>query len=209
MFIFKKHTDFDPRGFYLAELKKTGNENALAELGTYGTKDDIPLISEYLNSDKPTTVIKALRAFGKIEGTDGADVYWKFLHYKNIAVCKAAYRNAADNKVQYGVKDIWEEYNKYSDKPSGLYFLYLLIKSPVWDRMIYLLRLYVEIEPELPQDYELRDIISKGIYKRKTYGTISHEKAEELKEFIMQNRDKFRDKKLADKLLFDISHAEK
>ena len=209
VFLFKKYSDFEPRSFYLDKLKKTGDENALSELGTYGKKEDIPFISGFLNADKPTTVTKALRVLGKIGGTDGADEYWQFLHLKDISVCKVAYKNIADNKIQYRVEDIWAGYNKYSDKPNGKYFLYLLVKSPVWERMIYLLHLYVEINPELPCDYKLLDIINKGIYKRNTYAAVTTEKASELKTFIEQNKDRFRNKKLAEELLFDISHAGK
>lgn len=203
VFILKKYENFEPRQYYLNLLNSAHSEIALIDIGIYGTRDDAETVSEYLRSDKTPIVRKALHSYGRLMGSAGEKIYWNYICSENISLCVEAYRLIAANRIRYGADRIWHEYKARIGEASGKYFLYLLFKEPVFERMEYLLELFCDETTDTVTKNRVYDILCQ----RSMYAVISAEKAESLTKLIKTNEGRLGG--LASELLFDISIARK
>ena len=204
IYVLTKYKGFNAGEFYRKELRANGNRIALVEMGYYGTKEDLPLIGEYLKSDNQTVVRQALHAYGKVAGSTESDLYWKYLVSEELVLCREAYRIILANKIHYGADVLWAEYQKRKNSPCSEYIIYLLIYEPVWKRMGYLLELYRE--PDLSDVVRYR--VEQAILRRNDYAVLSEHTADELVEFLERNRTDYPEN-MVKGLLFDIRVLQK
>ena len=215
IYVMKKYAGFDAAEFYRNELIANGNRVALEEMGYYGKKEDIALIEKYLESDNPSVVRHALRACGRIAGSDGSNLYWKFVCGDQLPLCHEAYHIIVANRIHYGTDVLWDEYQRQKEKGMILqkhqrqeeaftweYIIYLLTYEPVWKRMRYMLELYKD--SDLPARVRFR--IELAINKRNVYSVISEDDAGKIMEYLERNR-KYYPERMVEGLLFDIKHA--
>ncbi|WP_019680735.1 hypothetical protein [Ruminococcus flavefaciens] len=200
-FIMKKYKAFDPREFCLGLLGTENTSIALIDLGTYGTKTDAETVKSFISSKKITIARKALHTYGKLMGTEGADIYWEYLCSDDIRMSTEAYRIISSNRVLYITDSIWNEYHLHADSSNGKYFIYLLCDQTDWDRMKYLIKLYADES----LDETIKEKISFSLRRRNMYKKLSAEASDELISVISEHKDKLG--KLYDELLFDISKA--
>ena len=200
-FIFKKYKGLDERNYYLGLLGTEHTATALTDLGIYGTKADAETIKSFITSDNSAIARQALHSYGKLMGTDGSDIYWKYLCSDDIRMSREAYRVIMSNRIIYPIESVWAEYQKRMDVPNGKFFLYLLCNRTDWERMKYLVKLYADDS----LDETIKDKICFSLHRRNMYKKLSAETADELISVIDKHKDKLG--KLADELVFDISKA--
>ncbi|MDE7326689.1 MAG: hypothetical protein K2N63_10480 [Lachnospiraceae bacterium] len=201
-YLLQKHTDFRILDFYLKELRQRASEVVLLGIGEYGTKKEITLIEPFLTVEGNRMVKAALDAYGRLAGGDGEAVYWKFLLDARPAVAKSAYRLIRKNRIHYGAKKLYHLFCERHGSVIGKYLLWLLLCEPSWERLPYLLLLYVG--GELSQEEEWR--VLRGIDNRYIYAVVSKEQAEKIKEILKRDGDKFPEKLKKD-ILFDLRYV--
>ena len=202
-FILKKDKAFDPREFYRRLL---GTENmliAITDLGTYGTKADAEAVKDFIASDNTTIARKALHTYGKLMGAEGAETYWEQLCSEDNRKSKEAYHIITANRISYSIGEIWNEYQRHADTPTGSRFIYLLCNQTDWERLKYLVKLYVDDS----LDKTLKEKVADSLCSQNVYKRLSAETADELISVINEHRDKLG--KIADGLLFDISKVKR
>lgn len=200
-FILKRYKGFDAREYYLGLLSTENTPIALTALGTYGTKADAETIKSFIFSDDATIARKALRTYGKLMGAEGDDIYWKQLCSDDIRMNKEAYRIISSNRISYSIGDIWNEWQRHADTPTGIRFIYLLCNQTDWERLKYLVMLYADDSI----DKTLKETVISSLSSQNMYRKLADETADELISVIKEYKDKLG--KLADSLLFDISKA--
>ena len=200
-FILKKDKAFDPREFY-RRLLGTGNMLiAITDLGTYGTKADAEAVKDFIASDNTTIARKALHTYGKLMGAEGAETYWEQLCSEDNRKSKEAYHIITANRISYSIGEIWNEYQRHADTPTGSRFIYLLCNQTDWERLKYLVKLYVDDS----LDKTLKEKVADSLCSQNVYKRLSAETADELISVINEHKDKLG--KFADGLFFDIEKA--
>ena len=202
-FILKKYKAFDPLEFYRGLLGTENTLIAITELGTYGTKADTEAVKDFIASDNTTTARKALHTYGKLMGAEGEYTYWEQLRSDDIRMSKEAYRIITENRIIYSPASLWNEYRRHTDQAYRARFVHLLCKQTDWERMKYLVKLYVDDS----LDKTLKEKVADSLCSQNVYKRLSAKNADELVYVINEHRDKLG--KLANELLFDIEKAKR
>ena len=176
---------------------------AITELGTYGTKADTEAVKDFIASDNTTTARKALHTYGKLMGAEGEYTYWEQLRSDDIRMSKEAYRIITENRIIYSPASLWNEYRRHTDQAYRARFVHLLCKQTDWERMKYLVKLYVDDS----LDKTLKEKVADSLCSQNVYKRLSAKNADELVYVINEHRDKLG--KLANELLFDIEKAKR
>lgn len=203
VFILKKHNNFDARKYYINLLQEGNIVVSLSSLGLHGLKEDADLVKKYMSSNNIIITRAALCSYGKLMGAEGNDVYWNYLCSNNTYLSKEAYHAIINNDIYYGADKIWDEYQLRHNKPTSRYFIYLLADELGWDKMKYLLELYLDKDI----DESVRKKVFSSIKRRNMYSKISIEEANKLISIINEHRGEL--ESIADDLLFDISIVSK
>ena len=172
-FIVCRYTDISLVDFYSEHLKDENPISAVRGIGRYGKMENAELIMPFLESNSNGIVCETICSLGRLLGTKGEDIYFKFLQNKEPSISKAAYKAIRYSDSFYGAEC---EYRLCIENPYihvKRYALELLLTEGSWIRLPYLLDLYEREEFEL-----FRSKIYLGMLKRDMYGKINAEKAE-------------------------------
>ncbi|WP_028515180.1 HEAT repeat domain-containing protein [Ruminococcus flavefaciens] len=200
-FILKKYKGFDAREYYRGLLGTENTLIALTDLGTYGTKADAEAVKSFISSDNTAIARKALHTYGKLMGAEGEDTYWEQLCSEDNRVSKEAYRIITENRIIYSPESLWNEYQRHVNQAHRARFVHLLCSQTDWERIKYLVKLYVDDS----LDKILKEKVADSLCSQNVYKRLSAETADELISVI--NEHKYKLGKLAYGLLFDIEKA--
>lgn len=138
------------------------------ETGRRGSREHEQLIRPFLSHPRGKVVSSAVSAIGALAGREAADIYWLSLFDHRASVAKAAYCSAVKNSISYGAGTLFEAIRSGGFPWTKRYLVYLLIKEPCWERIPYLLPLYVDEGLG-----DLRDKILQGLGGRSLYCRIT------------------------------------
>ncbi|MCC8025178.1 MAG: hypothetical protein LIP16_07735 [Clostridium sp.] len=167
-FVLERYKQFDVLGFYLAHLKDENPVVPVLETGRRGSREHEQLIRPFLSHPRGKVVSSAVSAIGALAGREAADIYWLSLFDHRASVAKAAYCSAVKNSISYGAGTLFEAIRSGGFPWTKRYLVYLLIKEPCWERIPYLLPLYVDEGLG-----DLRDKILQGLGGRSLYCRIT------------------------------------
>jgi len=179
--ILKKHSNINILDYYKNSLKEGNILIPIIGIGENGSINDADLILPYLKNEDNKTVRITLASLGKLLKCKGDYIYWEYLLNERENISKTAYKCICNNEISYGLKKLFDEYNKNKSLHIKKYLLLLMLNENSWERLPYLISLYSEIQSAF-----LKDKILKFISKRDMYAKISPESAELIKSEILK-----------------------
>ena len=190
----------------LEEIGEHGLEQVSKEvlwgIGEYGSEKEIRVIMPFLKSKKETIVSTALATYGKLARESGREVYWSFLFCGHPLVVKRAYGLIRKYEIHYGAVQIYESLLNNRGSVLRGYLLNLLLYEPSWDRLPYLLLLYLDDE----MAEESQNLILSGIGCRYVYGKISAKHGQWIREILEHDRGKIPEQ-VKKGILFDLKYV--
>lgn len=203
-YILKCHSDFDVLAYYKEYLKQQDSMVAILGIGENGSKEDIDVISPYLESKDECLVKAALQAYGMIMKEDGEKIYWQFLWNPSIMLSAQAYRLIKNNDIHYGAQVLYETYQENRFLPIADYLILLLLREPSWSRLPYLLQLY---DAETLSG-KIKEQVQGAVCNRNMYTTISREQAQNISDILEMKRDSIPER-LYKELSLDLKYVTK
>lgn len=203
-YILKCHSDFDVLAYYKEYLKQQDSMVAILGIGENGSKEDIDVISPYLESKDECLVKAALQAYGMIMKEDGEKIYWQFLWNPSIMLSAQAYRLIKNNDIHYGAQVLYETYQENRFLPIADYLMLLLLREPSWSRLPYLLQLY---DAETVSG-KIKEQVQGAVCNRNMYTTISREEAQNISDILEMKRDSIPER-LYKELSLDLKYVTK
>lgn len=222
-FILKHHKNTDIVRFYLNSLeefeKKWLEETefdkkpvfrkyfkiSLLGIGENGSSKDTEILRDYMKYDDTGIVRAAMQAYGMIMQEQGSDIYWEFLLGDSPEYAITAYKLIGKYHIVYDSKELYEAFIlKRNYIPSNLsnMFLALLLRTPSWRRLEYLLELYDD--QDIPE--HMRDKIKEQCRHRDMYVRLSVSQVERLKAVLERKKDVLPER-LVKEILFDLKYA--
>lgn len=199
-YILRKHTDMDVLEFYKAHLREPDTLTAILGMGQQGSKEALPLIEPFLNSEDERYVRNAIKSMGRLLAEDGADLYWRYLFDERVQVSKAAYRAICDNRICMGAETIYQALLNCENFNKRKYLINLLLQESSWSRLPFLLLLYQY------EEKDLRDRIQKAANARSYYARLTKEAAERIKE-IMYREELQIPKRVQEEIALDLKYV--
>ena len=196
-YLIQKYTELDMSEYYLQYLSSNKKKIAIEGLGEVGGKEVVDYLSPYLDDKDWTVQRKALKSIGNILKDKGSTIYLHFLQNDNIALVKEAYQQCRKWYVIIGRTTIEELYENSEDEQKQCYYMLLLEREPLWDCMVFYLKLYGRVSGKL------QDIINRSIYHRPMFQRITKDKGQKIFEALEQNKE-FLPKSLYKEITFDL-----
>ncbi len=185
------------RECFAQDVKKHAfRKNVIAGLGESGSKEDGALLLPLLEQEGrvPRVVLKALFA---LLGTEGEELYWKYLFSVYPGEAKTAYRAAEKNRVRYGAETLYRAIRQTESPYNRKFLILLLIRENSWERLPFLLRLYhYEDEP-------LRYRIRRAVRKRSVYAKVTASQEQEIRR-LLEDEELGIPAGLTEEILFDL-----
>ncbi len=199
-FILNRHSQLDIYQFYTEHLKDSDPVPAITGLGDTGKKEACSLLYPLLEHGIPAINRHVLLSLGKCGGEEYSEVFWKYLLSEEVSVSKAAYISTRNNNIRHGAQRIYDEFIRTGHEHVRRYLLLLLIRERSWDRLPYILKLYVD-----PGFKEYQELVADGLGERSLYSRLTKEQSEEIKDLLAINKD-FLPERLRKEILFELKY---
>lgn len=199
-YVLVKHTDIDPRIYYLDRLESEYKRVCIVGIGECGIKEDAKLLLPYID-DEDTVIGKvALHSVSKLLGTDATELLYSLLDDKRLVIMRSACREIAKNDIKLGAKRVYELIEHTDSDYLKDKMICRLVRENSWERLPYLLMLYW-----YENDF-LRKIIQDAVKKRGTYGRVDKTHAYEIRSIM--NDEKYNiPQKLREQIEFDLKYV--
>ncbi len=197
-YIIRHHSDISILDFYIEHLQDENPVTAIIGVGENGRMKQGKLLLPFLKSSVSKVVCAALKALSKTIEIEGYDIYEEYLVSKEPAVSKAAYYAIRYNTIYYGAKKLYQYCRQYEYPHIRKYALNLLIQENSWNRLPFLLNLYIREEFEVYQD-----LILRAIETRDMYGKVSKQQEEDINR-ALKEAEHLLPKQLLKRIQFDM-----
>lgn len=200
VWILQRHSQFNVLDFYINQMDGRNLKSAITGIGETGNKEHAKMLMPYLESAQQKIVRTTILALGRLIGSDGDDLYWRYLLDERIGISKAAYISIRKNSIRYGIKKLYAEYLANSKYNVRRYLIMLIMQEDSWERLPYLVDLYGKADLA-----ELQDRILTKIKQRNVYSKVTAEQVELINKTLAEKEGALPADVIED-IKFDIKH---